>query len=103
MGKTYKTDPYLVRAYRHQGEKPPPDWRERWHYRNSPRWSNWAEWNAWYDSRPVVPDWAGVPRDYKLDKRNLHKKIRMAEREAIAHERYDMMPTRLDEVDFDWW
>lgn len=103
MAKTYKTDPYLIRAYRHIGQKAPADWRERWKFAAIPHADGELAIDAWLAARPRCPDWNLGQRDYPVDKRNTNKRMRMAEREGIAHERYDAIPTRTAEVDFDWW
>jgi hypothetical protein len=120
MSRTYKDAPYTVRAWRRDSRygKCPSDWR-------GAHWRNWRksdfprrleDYDAYiqasnaeprtsyyYDGRKAYTKygfrgWSGTV----YLKQQEHHRRRMREREAIAHEDYDNLPTRQPN-DFYWY
>lgn len=98
MSRTRNTDPWMVRARRAEGRPIEPDWRNKWHWRNSPRTNDIAEYQRWWNDRPDAPGgyrWRGYysPRYSSSEDRTIaQRRLRAIERNCIAREEYDMIP-----------
>lgn len=94
MSRTFKTDPYAIRAYRAERRPVDPDWRVRWDWQNSPAYGT-AAWIAWLDDKPSLRppyDWHRLGLGSAEDRRLAHRRYRALVRNLMAHERYDDVP-----------
>lgn len=120
MSRTYKDAPYEVRAWRGDPRygKCPSKWRPRHWKQIKPgdddyvsRW-DYPSWIEWWNAQPTDQSTNVGRRSYTFyglsrwtgstdAKRQFWSEYRAYERQAIAHENYDELPTKIPR-DL-WW